>query len=127
MYTFLIVIHLLVCFTMVGVILLQAGKGAEIGAAFGGASQTIFGSRGPGTFLSKVTVGGAVIFMFTSLSLAVLSKERSVFSLTDTGVQGGAEMPVEMTPALEETPSEGEHQNMAPGEESANFPEETQK
>jgi preprotein translocase subunit SecG len=77
MYTFLIIIHLFVSFIMIGAILLQAGKGAEIGAAFGGSSQTIFGSRGAATFLSKMTVGAAVIFMVTSLSLAFLSKERA--------------------------------------------------
>ena len=80
MYTLLIVIHLLACFVMVSVILLQSGKGAEIGAAFGGSSQTLFGSRGATTFLSKVTVAAAVVFMLTALSLAVLSKERSVAS-----------------------------------------------
>jgi preprotein translocase subunit SecG len=77
MYTLLIIIHLFVSFIMIGAILLQAGKGAEIGAAFGGSSQTIFGSRGAATFLSKMTVGAAVIFMVTSLSLAFLSKERA--------------------------------------------------
>jgi preprotein translocase subunit SecG len=80
MYTLLVMLHIIVCLIMISVILLQAGKGAEIGAAFGGSSQTIFGSRGPGTFLSKLTVAAAVIFMLTSLSLAVLSKERSVAS-----------------------------------------------
>jgi preprotein translocase subunit SecG len=72
----LIILHVIVSFIMVGVILLQAGKGAEIGASFGGSSQTVFGSRGPGTFLSKLTVWAAVIFMVTSLSLSVLSKGR---------------------------------------------------
>lgn len=80
MYTFAVIIHVIVCFLMIGAILLQAGKGAEIGAAFGGSSQTVFGSRGPGTFLSKVTVAAAIIFMLTSLSLAVLSKERTFSS-----------------------------------------------
>lgn len=80
MYTALLVIHLLSCFTMVAVVLLQSGKGAEIGAAFGGSSQTLFGSRGAATFLSKVTVVAATVFMVTALSLAMLSKERSVTS-----------------------------------------------
>src|SRR2546421_8761480 len=80
MYAFLIVVHIIVSVIMISVILLQAGKGAEIGAAFGGSSQTIFGSRGPGTFLSKLTVAAAVLFMLTSLSLAVMSKQRSVSS-----------------------------------------------
>ena len=80
MYTLTVVIHLIVCFLMIAAILLQAGKGAEIGAAFGGSSQTVFGSRGPGTFLSKVTVGAAVIFMLSSLSLALLSKKETTSS-----------------------------------------------
>ncbi|MFM8551095.1 MAG: preprotein translocase subunit SecG [Nitrospiraceae bacterium] len=80
MYTLAVILHVIVCFLMIGAILLQAGKGAEIGAAFGGSSQTVFGSRGPGTFLSKVTVAAAIIFMLTSLSLAVLSRERTFSS-----------------------------------------------
>jgi len=80
MYTLTVVIHLTVCFLMIAAILLQAGKGAEIGAAFGGSSQTVFGSRGPGTFLSKVTVGAAIIFMLSSLSLALLSKKEHASS-----------------------------------------------
>lgn len=80
MYTLAVIVHVIVCFLMIAAILLQAGKGAEIGAAFGGSSQTVFGSRGPGTFLSKVTVAAAIIFMLTSLGLAVLSKERTFSS-----------------------------------------------
>ncbi len=74
MYTAAVVLHLVVCFVMIASILLQAGKGAEVGAAFGGTSQTIFGSRGAGTFLSKVTIVTAAVFMLTSLGLALLSK-----------------------------------------------------
>ncbi|MDA2910204.1 preprotein translocase subunit SecG [Nitrospiraceae bacterium AH_259_D15_M11_P09] len=80
MYALGVFIHVAVCFLMIAAILLQSGKGAEIGAAFGGSSQTVFGSRGPGTFLSKVTVAAAIIFMLTSLGLAVLSRERSTAS-----------------------------------------------
>jgi len=80
MYILLIVIHVMVCFLMVGAILLQSGKGAEIGASFGGSSQTVFGSRGPANFLSKFTVVVAAIFMLTSLSLALLAKERTFSS-----------------------------------------------
>jgi preprotein translocase subunit SecG len=80
MYTLAVSIHLIVCFLMIAAILLQAGKGAEIGASFGGSSQTVFGSRGPGTFLSKVTVGAAIIFMLSSLSLAVLSRQANTSS-----------------------------------------------
>ena len=80
MYTVLIVVHVLICFLMVGGILLQSGKGAEIGASFGGSSQTVFGSRGPANFLSKFTVVVAAIFMLTSLSLAIMARERTFSS-----------------------------------------------
>jgi preprotein translocase subunit SecG len=80
MYIFLIIIHVLVCVLMVGAILLQSGKGAEIGASFGGSSQTVFGSRGPANFLSKFTVVVAAVFMLTSLGLAILAKERTFSS-----------------------------------------------
>lgn len=80
MYTLTIIIHVVVCFLMIAAILLQGGKGAEIGAAFGGSSQTVFGSRGPTNFLSKVTIAAAVIFMLTSLSLAYLSRQNTYSS-----------------------------------------------
>lgn len=89
MYTVTVILHLIVCFLMIAAILLQAGKGAEIGAAFGGSSQTVFGSRGPGTFLSKVTVAAAIIFMLTSLSLALLSKQENVASVIDAPATSG--------------------------------------
>ncbi len=89
MYTATVILHLIVCFLMIAAILLQAGKGAEIGAAFGGSSQTVFGSRGPGTFLSKVTVAAAVIFMLTSLGLALLSKQENVASVIDVPITSG--------------------------------------
>jgi preprotein translocase subunit SecG len=80
LYTLIVVVHVLICFLMIGAILLQSGKGAEIGASFGGSSQTVFGSRGPANFLSKLTVFVAAIFMVTSLSLAILAKQRNVSS-----------------------------------------------
>ncbi len=80
MYTALTVLHVIVAFVMVGVILLQSGKGAEIGAAFGGSSQTVFGARGASTMLSKLTAVTATIFMVTSLTLAILSKQRNYAS-----------------------------------------------
>lgn len=80
LYTLIIIVHVFISFLMIGAILLQSGKGAEIGAAFGGSSQTIFGSRGPANFLSKFTVVVAAIFMLTSLSLAILAKERNFAS-----------------------------------------------
>ncbi len=58
-------------------VLIQSGKGAEIGAAFGGSSQTLFGSRGAATFLNKLTTVFAVVFMLTSLALAVIQTKSS--------------------------------------------------
>lgn len=104
MYTITVILHLIVCFLMIAAILLQAGKGAEIGASFGGSSQTVFGSRGPGTFLSKVTVGAAVIFMLTSLSLAILSKrEHSLSSVIGlpTTTSESTSAPASTPPATE--------------------------
>jgi len=60
------------CLSLIGIVLIQGGKGAEVGAAFGaGSSNTIFGASGGQSFLGKLTTGVAVIFMLTSLSLAV--------------------------------------------------------
>ena len=73
MTIFLMIVHIFVCLFLIAVVLLQSGKGAEIGAAFGGSSQTLFGSRGSATFLSKMTTIVAVIFMFTSLFLAIVT------------------------------------------------------
>jgi len=71
MATFLIVLHVVVSIALIIIVLLQAGKGAEIGASFGaGASQTVFGAGGGKDFMHRVTVSAAVIFMLTSLSLA---------------------------------------------------------
>ena len=64
------IVHVMACIVLILVVLLQAGKGANMGAVFGGSSQTIFGSSGPGTFLGKMTTAVAVIFMLTSLTLS---------------------------------------------------------
>jgi preprotein translocase subunit SecG len=83
METAVITLHYLLCFFLIIVILLQAGKGADIGAVFGGASQTLFGSRGPATFLSKLTAFVAMAFLATSIWLAHISKTRSIESVLD--------------------------------------------
>ncbi len=70
MDTILIVIHTLACFALILIVLLQKGKGADMGAAFGGATQTLFGGSGGGTFMGKLTTAAAVVFMLTSLSLS---------------------------------------------------------
>jgi preprotein translocase subunit SecG len=71
-YIFLVLLHVGVCLVLMGVILLQSGQAADIAGAFGGSgSQTAFGPRGAATFLSRATTWCAVMFMFTSMALAV--------------------------------------------------------
>ena len=80
----LIVIHVAVCIALIMIVLFQTGKGADLGAAFGGgASQTLFGSTGASTFLSKATTIAAVVFMITSLSLAYLAGQRTTTSIME--------------------------------------------
>lgn len=101
MYTGLVLLHVIVSFALILIVLLQTGKGASLGAAFGGGSQqTLFGSRGPASFLSKMTTAAAVIFMLTSLSLAVLYSRVPDSSVVDTPA-------AETAPAA---PSEGKSQ-----------------
>ncbi len=82
MTTLLIIIHILVCLFLIGIVLLQQGKGADMGATFGGGSnQTVFGADGPMPILSKITTASAVIFMLTSLALAYISANDSSSSV----------------------------------------------
>jgi len=70
MYQFILLIHVFAAICIVALVLVQQGKGATLGAAFGsGASQTIFGSRGSGSFLFRLTLGFAAVFFITSISL----------------------------------------------------------
>ena len=84
MSVLVIVLHIIVCIALIMIVLLQTGKGADMGAAFGGgSSQTLFGSTGAGTFLGKATTVAAVIFMLTSLTLAYMSGGQPSKSLMD--------------------------------------------
>jgi preprotein translocase subunit SecG len=74
MIIFVTSLHVLVCLILIVLVLLQKGKGAEIGAVFGGSSaSTIFGSQGAGSFLTKLTTWSAVVFMITSFYLAYVA------------------------------------------------------
>jgi len=77
MTTLLTIVHVLVCLFLIGIVLLQHGKGADIGATFGGSSQSLFGSEGPVPLLNKITTFSAIVFMGTSITLAYLSANRS--------------------------------------------------
>ena len=76
MTTLILVLHVIVSLALILIVLLQTGKGAEMGASFGGSNQTVFGSQGATTFLGKITTVAAVLFMLTSLTLAYLSSEN---------------------------------------------------
>lgn len=118
LYTAIVVIHVFVCFLMIGAILLQSGKGAEIGASFGGSSQTVFGSRGPANFLSKLTVVVAAIFMVTSFSLAILAKQQN-FSSTVIDMEPKNESKSEsVPPAADPAAKPSEEAHPAAGESS---------
>jgi preprotein translocase subunit SecG len=91
MNTVLVALHVIVCFFLIAVVLLQRGKGAEMGAVFGGgASSTVFGSRGAGNFLTKLTTGSAVLFMCTSLTLSYLATSKSGERLFEDEIEGEA-------------------------------------
>lgn len=84
MTIFLTVLHVMVCLVLIVVVLLQHGKGADIGAVFGGgASNTVFGSRGAGNFLTRLTTTAALLFMVTSLFLSYLANTGVSSSLFD--------------------------------------------
>ncbi|MDD9890167.1 MAG: preprotein translocase subunit SecG [Gammaproteobacteria bacterium] len=78
MQTLIVVVHVITAIVIVGLVLLQQGKGADAGASFGaGASQTVFGSSGSGNFLVRATTVAAIIFFVTSLSLAIFARNNS--------------------------------------------------
>lgn len=78
MQTLLLIIHVVLALTIIGLVLLQHGKGADAGAAFGsGSSATVFGARGSGSFLTRMTTMCATLFFVTSLGLAVMAAHRS--------------------------------------------------
>ncbi len=93
MSTIVIALHVTACILLILIVLLQTGKGAEMGASIGGAgSQALFGAAGPATILTKMTTAFAIIFMITSLSLAYMSGNQS-----QTSVMKDANAPVETT------------------------------
>ena len=110
METVILIVHVLAAVTLVTLILLQQGKGADMGAAFGsGASSTVFGSQGSSSFLTRSTAILATVFFITSLSLAYFSgegvsrksvTEKSVVETVDSGAPVAEDMPaVPATPA----------------------------
>ncbi|WP_148864173.1 preprotein translocase subunit SecG [Marinobacter fonticola] len=125
METLVVVAHVVIAVALVGLVLIQQGKGADAGAAFGGgASQTVFGSQGSGSFLTRVTTFLAVLFFVTSFTLAVFAKQRAEVA-GQTGipsVQHGGSATEEGVPAEESTPAleEGSPAGSSDSEGAAN-------
>jgi preprotein translocase subunit SecG len=91
-------LHVIVCLILILVVLLQSGKGADLAGAFGGgATQTAFGSRGPASFLSKLTTVAAVLFMVTCLSLSLMGEKQESKSILET--TKGKAAPAQKAPA----------------------------
>ncbi|HJV64711.1 MAG TPA: preprotein translocase subunit SecG [Geomonas sp.] len=118
----LVTLHVIVCFALIVVVLLQSGKGAEMGASFGaGGSQSVFGAGGGSTFMSKLTTSAAVIFMLTSLSLAFIAGKGGSSSIMSSRTAPKAKpapmggFPLQQTPgAPSSTPAAPANKQAAP-------------
>lgn len=82
MLSFLLLIHTVLCLTLIGLVLIQQGKGADMGAAFGGGSNTVFGAGGAADFITKLTTGMAIAFMVSSIFLVKAYSNQSVSAAT---------------------------------------------
>ena len=106
MHTFLVILHVIASFGIIGIVLLQAGKGADIGSAFGGAgSQAVFGSMGTPTVLGKITTAIAIVFTITSFSLALLGGDRGR-SVVREPAQAAPTAPAPSAPPSPVTPAQ---------------------
>jgi preprotein translocase subunit SecG len=112
-FILVVTIHVVVCMLIIAVVLLQAGKGADIGSAFGGTgSQAVFGAMGTPTLLGKITTGVAIVFAITSFTLAMMGGQRGSSVVRDappvsapTGPSGTAPATAPGTPAVPGTPA----------------------
>src|SRR5512133_2810499 len=105
----LVTLHIIVCFALIIIVLLQSGKGAEMGASFGASgSQSVFGAGGGNTFMSKLTTCAAIIFMLTSLTLAYRSGHTgtsSIMSGKTAPAPAPQQQPVQGKPAAAPAPA----------------------
>jgi preprotein translocase subunit SecG len=115
MQTILIVFHLFLAVGLIGLILIQHGKGADMGAAFGsGASGTVFGAKGSGSFLTRLTAGLATLFFITSMVMAYFAAQRD----DNVDVLGGIELPA----AVEEQSVPQSDIPLVPAADSSDMP-----
>ena len=109
MGTVITVIHITVCISLICIVLLQTGKGASLGAAFGGATQTVFGASGGAGFFGKLTTSIAVIFMLTSLLLTYIAAKRG----GETIMKPKAAQEEKAVPKIPQAPGTGAGQTSA--------------
>lgn len=102
----ILIVHLIVALAIIGLIMLQQGKGADMGASFGaGGSQTLFGSDGSGNVLTRATSWLVVLFFASSFGLALLASQKSVtVDELDLDIPAAVEAEVQAAPADEELP-----------------------
>ncbi|MCX7822053.1 MAG: preprotein translocase subunit SecG [Syntrophobacterales bacterium] len=117
METILIIFHVLLCIFLIAVVLLQTSRGAEIGAAFGGASRTLFGASGAPTVMGKITAAVAILFMLTSIVLTRYSERPHVKSIMDKPQQSAP-----MTVLPEAKPVQPNEAQEGKGQEKQNSP-----
>ena len=108
------ILHIIICLILILVVLLQAGKGASMGAVFGGSSQTVFGSSGPGGFLSRMTTVVAVVFMLTSFSLSYMVSHKG-----SSLMEGAAKPAAQQTAPAPKTAAQFPAAAPAPGQPAA--------
>ncbi|MBW2032077.1 MAG: preprotein translocase subunit SecG [Deltaproteobacteria bacterium] len=101
-----LIVHVVVCLSLILIILVQQGKGAGMGAAFGGSSQTVFGSAGATSFMHKVTTAAAIVFMLTSLGLSIFFGRGVTSSIMEGVKQSSA--PVAETSQAPAQPGESQ-------------------
>lgn len=106
------IIHVLVSLGLILVVLLQTGKGAEVGAVFGGSSSTIFGSSGAGNFLTRLTTGMAIVFMATSLTLGYFAGRKPSSTIFDNRSSAPQALPA--APAQQQSAPAGSAQPATP-------------
>jgi preprotein translocase subunit SecG len=115
----LVILHVIVSLGLILVVLLQTGKGAEVGAVFGGSSATIFGSSGAGNFLTRLTTGMAIVFMATSLMLGWVTARKPAATIFDSRTPATEQRTLPQSPSAAPTPT-------APSTQESAAPEKAQ-
>ncbi len=106
MYSLLLIIHVIGCLLLIGIVLMQTGKGG-LGSALGGESEQFFGGRGAAPFMTRATTILAALFMLTSLSLSVVSgRQTRAKSAIEKALQQG--QPIQSVPAPDQAPQQGQ-------------------